>query len=277
MSQRSEPRPGRDPNARVGDQPPGAPERLRERSAGDWVGAITESEDEYVLREIDRVRDELAPRFTSPPRSRSVDDQHPWGAPSPYLEERLNVARSVAAQLAAEASSDRLAVPGLKSALQTIDQELGRATEELGFARTEVWDEGYPDEVAWRVPGPVSPLPAHPLVTAPSVSGPAPRVAASGRVGPPTGSFEDYTVARYNRTVAELHSRRRPLAWWTVAAAAVISSALLYLTLRAHEPVPPIWLAALPLVWMIPVPFFIAGFRGTQRILDQNRLELPDP
>jgi len=236
----------------------------------------TESEDGYVLREIERVREELAPRFGPARPSRAPEDSHRWGAPSPYLEERLNVARAMAAQLAAEASDDRLVAPGVKSALESIDHELGRASAELGFVRTEAWAEEYPDGVSWRVPGPLSPLPAHPVVDRRASAIAPHHPEDAGPVGPPTGSFEDFTVARYNRTVSALHSRRRALGWGTVAAAAGISAVLLYLTLRAHEAVPVIWLAILPLIWMIPVPFFAAGFRGTHRILRQGRLELPE-
>jgi len=91
-----------------------------------------------------------------------------------------------------------------------------------------------------------------------------------------SGSYPDYTVNRYNQTVSALHDRRRAIAWGTIVIAIGISALLLVLTLRAHEAMPTIWLASLPLVWMVPVPFFVAAFRGTQRVLQENRLELPE-
>ncbi|MGA8710652.1 MAG: hypothetical protein WB786_05420 [Thermoplasmata archaeon] len=165
---------------------------------------------------------------------------------------------------------------GLRHALALVDREIDRASTELGFIQSNPWDEGAGEGVSWRVPTP------HPLSGEHSVV-PPPAPLASKAVIPPdasipplTGSFEDFTVERYNRTVSKLHDRRLALGWGTVAAAVAISSSLLWLTLQAHEPVPPIWLAALPLVWMVPVPFFVAAFRGTQRVLRENRLELSE-
>jgi hypothetical protein len=236
-------------------------------------------ENEHFLQEVDRIRNELAPRTPSPPPVRAPehgrrpewseelpeesDGPDRWGAPSPYLEERLNIARSAAARLAREAERAGSDVSGLKAHLETIDRELGRASAELDFVRANGRSEKDLDT-------PHSPVAA-------SLSPPA----RAGTEGPPamapvTGTYEDFTVARYNYTVSALHRRRRSLGWGTVVVAVGISALLLVLTLRAHEPAPPIWLAGLPLVWMIPVPFFVAAFRGTQRVLKENRLELPE-
>jgi hypothetical protein len=175
----------------------------------------------------------------------------------------LNIARSAAARLAREAERVGSDVPGLKTQLETIDRELGRASAELDFVRANGRSEKDLDTPYSHVPAAPSPL------------------ARGGTEGlsamsPVTGSYEDFTVARYNHTVSALHGRRRSLGLGTVVVAVGISALLLVLTLRAHEPAPPIWLAGLPLVWMIPVPFFVAAFRGTQRVLKENRLELPE-
>jgi hypothetical protein len=35
------------------------------------------------------------------------------------------------------------------------------------------------------------------------------------------------------------------------------------------------WIAVLPAIWMIPVPFFVLSFFVTQRVLRRNHLDLP--
>jgi len=247
-------------------------------------------EDEFVLEELDRLRDELSPRRpgangpaeespTPPaPRERSAPDAvaSSWAEPSAYLEERLSVARSTMGELVVQAKNVGQDLEGLRSALSAVDREIDRATAEIGFLQSAPWDEGDGQAVAWRVPdahAPPSELggpqgSGRPAEASPSVEKP--------EVPPASGSYEDFTVARYNRTVSELHRRRLALGWGTVALAVAISGTLLWLTIQAHQPVPPIWLAALPLVWMIPVPFFVAAFRGTQRVLRENRLELSE-
>lgn len=226
------------------------------------------STDSDVLREIELIQSELAGQRSGPtlgrpaagapsstePRGRERDSgaDPRWGKPSPYLDERLNVARTVAARLAQEADRVERSLSGLKEDLETIDRELGHASDELEFVRSnERAGDALDDE----------------LPTETRVSSPIPSL-------PPSGSFPDFTVARYNATVSALHGRRRSLGWGTVVMAVGISALLLILTLRANEPIPATWLAVLPLVWMVPVPFFLAAFRGTQRVLKENRLEL---
>ena len=265
------------------DRDPNVPLR---RSFSRFPGA--ESEDEYVPRELDRLRDELAPRRPKSPdedseetppepkRSREESNAVAGGEPSPYLEERLNVARTSMAELVFQAHGVGQELEGLRTALALVDREIDRASSELGYIESNPWDEGVGDVASWRVPA------THPLTAAHPVLAPRPPAhaeeePASRSPNPPVlGTYEDFTVERYNRTVSKLHDRRLALRWGTVAAAVGISSVLLWLTLQAHEPVPPIWLAVLPLVWMVPVPFFVAAFRGTQRVLRENRLELSE-
>ena len=242
--------------------------------------------DDEFLHEIDLILSDLnSPNSVASPsggartaapdwREDVPDEATRWGEPSPYLEERLNAARSAAGNLTAEVRRFEESLAGLKGDLATIDRELGRAHEELTFYRqretarsntNEAWPEGPP-------PSPGGPA------TAPSAKtggGSAPS-AGRPRSDPPSGSYPDYTVNRYNQTVAALHDRRRSIGWGTIVIAIGISALLLVLTLRAHEPMPTIWLAVLPVVWMVPVPFFVAAFRGTQRVLQENRLELPE-
>jgi len=246
--------------------------------------------DEEFLREVDRIQDDLASQSTPPPpppaRSASPPDWRedvpdpdadgsPWGTPSPYLEERLSLARGAASRLSEQARRVEENLSGLQGDLATIDRELNRAVEEIH----SLWPGG---GGSTHADGPVNGEPGPSTAPSPSVG---PRGPPSGGVseGPsspsveaPTGSFPDFTVARYNETVSALHDRRRSIGWGTVVIAIGISALLFVLTLRADEPVPVIWLAVLPLVWMIPVPFFIAAFRGTQRVLRNNRLELPE-
>ena len=239
------------------------PEQLSFASRGD--------EEEFFLQEIDRLRGDLASR-SSGTAARPPGDELPawdespvehgspheeWGAPSPYLEERLAIAGSLASELSSRALTVERNLKGLRTALETIEQELGHASEELGFVRSQgLLEESRAEDARTAAISHPSGLPS--------------------RTPAATGSYEDFTVARYNETVGDLHARRRAVGWGAIVLAIAISAILLYLTLRAHEAVPPIWLAVLPLVWMVPVPFFVAAFRGTHRVLRENRLELPE-
>jgi len=46
------------------------------------------------------------------------------------------------------------------------------------------------------------------------------------------------------------------------------------ITFLSHEPTPAAFVAGLPVIWMIPVPFFVVSFRGTQRVLRTNPMTL---
>lgn len=251
---------------------------------------LDDDNDESVLRELDRLHEELTSHRTDPdgnaapgPALAAEWDESPrpterasLGAPSPYLEEHLAIARSAVSELVRRSQGVGRDLAGLRNALVTIDREIDRVSAELGYMRSNPWDEAGTEEGSWRVPhapsetGPTTvTIGQHP----PSgLSSPA-----GGEFFPSApGPFSEFTLTQYNRTVSEIHARRRTIGWGTVAAAAVISTALFYLTLQAREPAPSIWLAVLPIVWMVPVPFFVAAFRGTQRILSQNRLELSE-
>jgi hypothetical protein len=257
-------------------------------------GAGELDEDAVFLREIDWLREELSPRLAGQGLRPTVEENpsgvpfevaptgglaatERWGAPSPYLEERLTVARAAVRDLTGRASGLDETVRGLRESLDTIDREIERVSEELGFLRAQE-----ASSAAFVAPAPaVRPARSklgRTLERPPTV--PPARDATLRGEGflaaqePRTGTFRDFTVARYNRTVGDLHGRRRAVGWWTVVLAATISAGLLLLTLEAREPMPAIYLAVLPLVWMIPVPFFVAAFRGAQRVLRANRFEL---
>ncbi len=103
---------------------------------------------------------------------------------------------------------------------------------------------------------------------------PAPEAVVGVQTGPSgVPAFCQFTATRYDRTVRQLKARRRRIFGWTVGLAAGISIALEVLNVLAREPMPPWWLALLPLVWLIPVPFFVLAFWGTQRTLRANHLE----
>ena len=153
---------------------------------------------------------------------------------------------------------------GLRAAAERLEQEIGNASAEAEFIGRDRADE----ETATSPPASARPAPsARPAVG--SARTPA------ARAPEPYGQF---TVARYNRTIGGLKARRRRLAWWTVVLAGAISAVFVTFSLLAHEPSPVIWLAVLPAIWMIPVPFFLISFLSTQRVLRRNHLDFPgDP
>jgi hypothetical protein len=150
----------------------------------------------------------------------------------------------------------------LEAAAVVLEREIGNASQELRFIRTLSDDStgGGPSTAAApvRVQPPAPRNRAAPAPPAPSV--PAP--------------YGGFTVARYNSTVAGLKARRVPLQWGTLGLGALISATLVALAVLAKEPMPVWWLAALPAVWMVPVPFFVLSFFGTHRVLRRNHLEI---
>ena len=272
---------------------PTSPSPASTTSAAEAQSGAGPGWEEEFLREIDRIQGDLAsqtptaaaraarrPAGTQPDWREDLppgsDGESRWGARSPYLEERLRLARGAASRLTTAARTMEQSVSTIRENLETIDQELARAREELNFERSGASSDSPETEFDPSK----EPPSVHPAAPA---QGPKPIPAVSPTRKPRedsrralTGSFPDFTVSRYNETVSSLHARRKSIAWGTVVAATGISALLLVLTLRANEPLPVIWLAVLPLVWMVPVPFFMAAFRGTQRVLRQNRLELPE-
>ena len=237
-----------------------------------------------VLRDLDRLRGDLstseavspttAPSAPDPavePGGRPTGDG--WGIPTLYLDERLRLAHSAAEVLGRESEEFDRRWRTLQTTISTINRELERANKEMEFVRSMGWTappaEPATEGSSKSPPFETGPPPTSPPVPQRPVVAPAPQVGAV----PPYGEF---TVRRYNETVVDLRSRRRKLLLWTLASAALISAVLVTVTAIYREPTPPLWLAALPIVWMIPVPFFVLSFRGTQRVLRRNHLTLEE-
>ncbi|HEV8050732.1 MAG TPA: hypothetical protein VGP88_09100 [Thermoplasmata archaeon] len=219
-----------------------------------------------------------APAESLPPRtadrhlprpSRSPDF---WGAPSPYLDERLAAARAASIAVSHEFVRMERRAHALRGTVERLQGELDDASAELAFLRSSAAFDGESEDgldpperpARFELAATVGPE-ARPRTS----TDPEPR-----RADAPV--FEAFTADRYDATVRQAQSRHGRVAAATVLLAVLISTGLLALTYFAHEPMPVWWLAVLPLVWLIPVPFFIASFRGTHRLLRQKRLELTE-
>jgi hypothetical protein len=192
---------------------------------------------------------------SSPPPERVI---------SPYLEERLEVARVSMANLGRELRELGDRWEGLRVAAELLEQEIGNASAEVEYLAHDRADDDVDPPAPALARGAASARPAFAAPPATPAQGPEP--------------YAHFTVARYNRTIGDLKGRRRRLAWWTVVLAGAISAVFVTFSLLAHEPTPVIWLAVLPAIWMIPVPFFLVSFLSTQRVLRRNHLDFPgDP
>jgi hypothetical protein len=259
-------------------------------------GEVTNFSDEEtaaVLRDLGEIQLEL--QRTAPAKPSAVPGEvgHPdgspqsgspsgakesrsTGTPSLYLDERLARARVAASNLGQELHRVEEDSHGLRESIDRIEGDLGQAVEELAFIRSNEWGDPPPilegagrhGERASVRSGPGG----LPLAGAPASAGapPSPR--------PPVSSapFEEFTSKRYNRTVGGLHRRWPRVVWITLLLSAAITLALEVVLLLSREPFPALWLALLPVIWMLPVPFFVAAFRGTHRVLRETPLALPE-
>jgi hypothetical protein len=87
--------------------------------------------------------------------------------------------------------------------------------------------------------------------------------------------YEQFTLERYNQTVGAMASRRGALIGLTLLLSALIGSILVLVVVFSPTASPPFWVAVLPLVWVVPIPFFLLSLRGTHRVLDRTDLRLP--
>lgn len=209
-----------------------------------------------------------------PPEPAREVRRPPPARTSPYLENRLADARVSVVDLRRDIEEVARRTGTLQSAVVSLEDELGRAADELEFARTH----GLLDR----------PHPAGPAPTPLAADGPALRATTRPRPRPSDGPgvrsrassdgarYPGFTVARYNETMTGLKRRRHLVAIISLAVAAAISAVLVAVAFVSHGPEPPLWLEALPGIWMIPVPFFLLGFRGTHRILQRNHFDLPE-
>jgi hypothetical protein len=225
-------------------------------------GADSPGDLRRILDELDRLNDEMRrrPPAGSPvPAAAPVEPAAPaeWDEGtepipegSPYLDERLSLASAAMTELGREIRDLGERCQRLQGVAERLEREIGNATLESGFLRSA---EDLPEphvRTATAPTGSPRPAPAEPT------------------------PYSEFTAARYQTTIGGLRARRRRLAWWTLLLAAGISGVLVYLAVIAHEPMPPIWIAVLPVVWMIPVPFFVISFVSTQRVLRRDRLDL---
>jgi hypothetical protein len=222
-----------------------------------------------VLDELARVDAELRPRRprsgASVPRpepvAAAVYSEDPTPAEtelSPHLEERLELASASLVQMGAGLRAIDDQWRELRAAADRLEEQMEGAAKEMEFLRERAGT--MPAGAAAR--GPLSS--AAEALAARSAAHQLP-------VDAPYGQF---TADRYRRTVDAVKDRRRSMAAWTIGLAVAISGALLTFTYLAHEGTPPLWLALLPLVWLIPVPFFLVSFLATQRLVSQNALDL---
>lgn len=229
-----------------------------------------------VLAEIDSILDDLgfanrpnAPTLASAavpveradppePSGRGPSDPPEAGEPTPFLRVRLTHAQLLSEGIRLEmAELDRRA-DHLRDAVERLNTEVRAAAEELAFVRSTD-----------RAAIPLSIVPTRAAVDLePAGVAPDPEERSS--------PFARFTVRRYNETVGPLQRGHRGRSVALLGLAAAISAVLLYLTILSPEPMPGLAIALLPLVWLIPVPFFVAGFRGTHRLLDRHPLELPE-
>jgi len=219
-----------------------------------------------------------APAESLPPRTANRHLPRPsrspdfWGAPSPYLDERLAAARAASIAVSHEFVRMERRAHALRGTVERLQGELDDASAELAFLRSSAAFDGESEDDLDPPERPAR------FGLAALVGSEARRRTSTDpearRADAPV--FEAFTADRYDATVRQAQSRHGGVAAATVLLAVLISSGLLALTYFAHEPMPVWWLAVLPLVWLIPVPFFIASFRGTHRLLGQKRLELTE-
>lgn len=265
---------------RTGDVRDDRPPRSTVRSAQE----ARELEHRVVLAEIDAIHHilgvtpELLPNVPSsppepeaPPSAPSTDvgpRSDSRGAESPYLEDRLAAARAAADGISSEFEAVQQRTVALGTSVAILRDELSHAAEELAFLRSE----GGFDEPSMRSPRSDS--------IGPPVARDGGRASAPSTVVGPKDSesppYNAFTVSRYNETVREVRRRRPRLFGTTLLLAAAISAVLVFLAYRADEAMPVWWLAGLPLVWMIPVPFFVVSFVATHRILADRPFDLPE-
>ncbi|MGI0156543.1 MAG: hypothetical protein ACREDE_10500, partial [Thermoplasmata archaeon] len=198
----------------------------------------------------------------------------PEGLESPYLEERLAVAQATVAHLGREIGALWPRSVPIQQTVATLEAELACARREFDFLRAR---ESAP-AVSSGTPLLLLPSPQRGIPTSRGAirRGPEGRRSRWGEQGTfaPPGTVAWFTARRYNRTIGRIKSRRRRLAGVTFTLAIAVSVLLLALTLYFRESSPPLWIALLPAIWLVSVPFFVFSFRGTQRVLRRNHLEL---
>jgi hypothetical protein len=253
------------------------------------VPAPLPPEDPLVLDEIDRIISELQNRRGngSPgERSRpwyvpdSGDGEEFVPAPSGYFEEHLDAARRAVGTIHEKVGELESASTFLRQRVAAAESELDRISREYQFVRGRGRRNGSAASA-----GPVVPLwseeepsatPTLGVPPTPSLSSGSFTAIRAASASPPPPAYERFTVDRYNRTIDSLRASRSTLVVLTLVLSAVVGVALLALVLYSPIVNPPIWVAALPLVWIVPIPYFLLSFRGTHRVLGESHLNLPE-
>jgi len=254
-------------------------------------------EDPLVLDEIDRIISDLQTRRNG---SNGPSGSSPWappyagataafgpgtgasftGTPSGYFEAHLEAARRAVGHIHEKVGELADTSSLLRQRVAAAETELDRISQEYDFVRSRSvgsdpaasagtssppWWEGYPDSVpSASAPG-----------GAPVTSGSFAAIQAASADGP-SPVYAAFTVERYNRTIDSMRGGRARLVTWTLILSAVVGVALVLVMLFSPIVYPPMWVAVLPLVWIIPIPYFLLAFRGTQRVVERTHLNLPE-
>jgi hypothetical protein len=254
-------------------------------------------EDPLVLDEIDRIISDLQTRRENGSTPRSPP---PWtvplvgrgagfpnqggegnaGVPSGYFEEHLEAARRAVGNIDEQVGDLENTSAALRQRVAAAESELDRITREYYFVRSNGGVEGLSagdggSSAPWSEDAPSPPVPSGPSDNSHLASGSFTAIQAASADGE-APVYERFTVDRYNRTVDSMKAGRTKLVAWTLLLSAIIGVALLALVLYSPVVNPPMWVAVLPLVWIVPIPYFLLSFRGTQRILTRTHLTLPD-
>ena len=252
-------------------------------------------EDPLVLDEIDRIISELQTRRdggNGPPGSSPWAPPYPGssvtlgpgtraafeGSPSGYFEAHLGAARRAMGNIHEKVGELADTSSLLRQRVAAAEKELERISQEYEFVRdrwvgasstggvgssSPLWWEGEPEPTAATPGGAQVSSGSFTAIQAATADGPSPVYAA-------------FTVGRYNRTIDSLKGGRARLVAWTLVLSAVVGVALVLVMLFSPIVYPPIWIAVLPLVWVVPIPYFLLAFRGTQRVVERSHLHLPE-
>ncbi len=255
-------------------------------------------ETDRVLLELFEIESELTrrrPVAPDPPAPLVVAPDPTWAPPSrtpvrspiadrtassPVLDPYLDAARRRAEELARDWREAGSRLEPLSAAVEAIQLQLERSAHALSGGEQGVAAAPGARLAQWAEPIalPASPADGRYSAGVGSLEGLRAETVVPGRAEEvPPGPYCDFTLARYNRSITSLQTRRRSIAVGTVLASAAISAGLLTLTLIAPVSTPASWVSALPIVWMVPVPFFTLAFRGTLRILGQGSFLLGRP
>ncbi|HYA69846.1 MAG TPA: hypothetical protein VEH28_00565 [Thermoplasmata archaeon] len=246
-----------------------------------------------MLDEIDRIISELQNRRGEGPNG---TPSSPWavpyssdasglagmleGAPTGYFEEHLVNARRAVGNIEEKVEELQSTSATLRQRVSAAESELDRISQEYVFVRDHSRPAGALGEPSrpapsWSEEDPESSRPGWSESIPALSSGSFTAIHAASTSGSPP-VYEGFTVDRYNRTINSIKAGRTKLVILTLALSAAVGIALLALVLYSPIVNPPLWVAALPLVWIIPIPYFLLSFRGTQRVLERNHLNLPE-